>query len=348
MTCRVRAREGAHVVTQNSLGSRKVDLLRMTDWFFPEGLNHHELFAGVPGLQSVMQSFARRVAGLGKLPLEALAAKPARRRALDVGVVGAGPSGMAAALAFAKKGRSVHVFDDALEAGGVALAFGGDRGPFGTLLRAFRDEVDAGRIALSLESTIGAFYEADVLVVGEAGAEILNAATWILASGAHDGQAAFEGNDMPGVMSVRAAATLLAHGVLVGDRLAWVSDDRGSSLGAAFVERARRYGAEVLEFTTIPSEALGSSEVIGVAFTEAGERVLYDVDALVVDVAPCPSHELAVQAGARVRHEPRGYVVVANEGGAIAPGVLGVGEMVGTPLELDAILSEAERLDANA
>src|SRR5271169_765506 len=73
MTCRVAAAQGTVVKTQNTLGSREVDLLRVTDWFFPKGMNHHELFAGVPGLQGLMQSFARRVAGLGKLPVTASA-----------------------------------------------------------------------------------------------------------------------------------------------------------------------------------------------------------------------------------------------------------------------------------
>jgi sarcosine oxidase, subunit alpha len=318
----------------------------MTDWFFPDGMNHHELFAGVPGLQSVMQAFARRVAGLGKLPTSVLAPKAARRVALDVCIVGAGPSGMASALAFAKAGRRVRVIDDGIESGGVARSFGGERGPFGGLLSDFRDAVARGQIVLSLETTAGAFYGRDLLVVGDAGAEILTAATTVLAAGAHDGQAAFEGNDVPGVLSVRAAAALLAHGVLVGDRIAWVVDEVASPLGIAFAEGARSHGAKVLEFTSLPSEALGNVNVTGVAFSEAGERVLYDVDALVLDLPPCPSHELAVQVGARVRHEPRGYVVVADERGSIAEGVLGVGEMVGTALDLQAVLAEAERITA--
>src|SRR4051794_27403616 len=34
MTCMVPAEEGTAVVSQNRLGPREVDLLRMTDWFF--------------------------------------------------------------------------------------------------------------------------------------------------------------------------------------------------------------------------------------------------------------------------------------------------------------------------
>src|SRR5665213_578775 len=44
MTCRIPARAKMEIVTQNKLGTRDLDLLRLTDWFFPRGLNHHELF----------------------------------------------------------------------------------------------------------------------------------------------------------------------------------------------------------------------------------------------------------------------------------------------------------------
>ena len=63
MTCRIPAEEGLRIETQNVAGSRDTDLLRVTDWFFPEGMDHHELLAGVPGAGRVMQALARQVAG---------------------------------------------------------------------------------------------------------------------------------------------------------------------------------------------------------------------------------------------------------------------------------------------
>lgn len=117
MTCRVPAAEGMRVETQNVVGSKDVDLLRMADWFFPEGIDHHELFAGVPGVQRVMQAFARRVAGLGKLPRDAAPSRSASRRAADVLVVGAGAAGMMAAVELARRGRRVEVVDDDLRWG---------------------------------------------------------------------------------------------------------------------------------------------------------------------------------------------------------------------------------------
>ncbi len=344
MTCRAAAAEGVVVTTQNALGSRTVDVLRMTDWFFPDGMNHHELLAGVPGLQTIMQGFARRVAGLGRLPSEIARPRPARRRAVDVLVVGSGPSGMAVALELAARGRGVEVLDDALALGGAALALGAEQGPFGTLLQAFRRAVAEGRVTLGLEVTAGALYAQDLLAVGPGGAEILTAATLVLASGAHDGQAAFAGNDLPGVLSARAAASLLEHGVLVGERVAWVAPEGAGVFGRAFAEAARRHGAKVLPFAALPLEVRGTTQVEGAAFVEAGEPVIYDLDALVLDLPSAPAHELAVQAGARVRHELRGYVVVADERGGVAPGVLGVGELVGTELTPEAILAEAARV----
>src|ERR1700730_17951092 len=70
MTCRTPAAAGMCIETQNVVGSPRADLLRAADWFFPEGMNHHELLAGVPGMERILQGLARRVAGLGKLPKE--------------------------------------------------------------------------------------------------------------------------------------------------------------------------------------------------------------------------------------------------------------------------------------
>ena len=77
--CLLTAQEGMRVESQNVLGTRSVDLLRVTDWFFPQGIDHHHLFAGVPGISSVMQTIARRVAGLGVLPARARPVTPAIR-----------------------------------------------------------------------------------------------------------------------------------------------------------------------------------------------------------------------------------------------------------------------------
>lgn len=348
MTCQVPAAEGTTVVSQNRLGSREVDFLRMTDWFFPDGMNHHELFAGVPGVQSVMQAFARRVAGLGKLPLEAEPARPAVRRNADVLVIGAGPAGMAIASRLADSGRAVEIIDDQLAPGGGLGALGpDDASAFESIRESFTRSVTSGRITLRSETVAGGIYGRDVLVVGSAGAEIVEARALVLACGAHDGALPFEGNDVPGVMSARAAGWLLGRGVIVGKKVVVIESLGGGPFGASFARALTAVaGQTAVVIEGEPVSIGGSSRVKSVLVRDkAGKEHKLAADAVLVDAPRSPSYELAEQAGARLRHEPRGYVVVTDAGRA-AEGVYALGEMTGTPFDAMAIDAEAARVTA--
>lgn len=360
MTCRVPAAEGTRIETQNVIGSRDTDLLRAADWFFPEGIDHHELFAGVPGVQRVMQGFARRIAGLGRLPdatlAPSLASSGARRREVDVLVVGAGPAGMAAAIELAGRGRDVLVVDDDLAWGGSArlleaasVLAGRGSGVWGPLMESFRRSLAAG-VELARRTTAAGLYGDDVLLVSEndrereAPVRVARARTLVLAPGAHDGAVAFEGNDVPGVMSARAACRLLSHGVAPGERVAVVRVAGGSPFGAAYAAADR--GATLVEGT--PRRVSGSARVRAVVVTggrrREGEESSVSCDALLVDAPLAPAYELCAQAGANLAHEARGFVVRAGAGGRIRGGVYAFGEVVGTALEPGALAEEARRL----
>ena len=337
MTCMVAAAEGTAVVSQNRLGPRGADLLRMTDWFFPDGLNHHELFAGVPGVQNVMQAFARRVAGLGKLPTEHVAPRPATRRSADVVVVGAGPAGLGIASRLAQAGRTVEVIDDQLAFGGGLTALGApDKKPFEEMRALFTDLLDRGKICMRSQTVAGGVYGRDLLVVGPDGAEVLEAGALVLACGAHDGALAFEGNDVPGVMSARAAGVLLACGVVVGERIVIVVSPGGGPFGASFAKA--HPGATLIHGE--PVRVAGSSRAKAVVVRDAaGKEKEHTADAVLIDAPRAPAYELAEQAGAALAHEPRGFVV-RTERGRIAEGVYAVGELVGTPFDVRAMDAE--------
>lgn len=347
MTCMVAARDGMTIVSQNRLGAREADLLRMADWFFPEGMNHHELFAGVPGIQSVMQVFARRVAGLGRLPGEGAdhtLPRRAFRRSADVVVVGGGPAGMAIATRLANAKRSVEVLDDQLGLGGSTSALHGAAAEaFAPIRDSFVKLLAKRAIRARPETVAGGLFERDLLVVGPDGAEILETKTLVIASGAHDGVLAFEGNDVPGVMSARAGCVLLAHGASAGEKIVIVESPGGGPFGAI-------YAAAVPKAKLVRGEPVivkGASRPKSVVVRGLdGKDQSFPCDAVLIDAPRSPAYELAEQAGARLFHEPRGYVV-QTDAGRIADGVFAVGELAGTPLDARAMTAEADRVAAS-
>ena len=343
MTCRVPATEGMLIETQNVVGSRDVDLLRMTDWFFPEGMNHHELFAGVPGVERVMQALARRVAGLGRLPTEAGDRRPtaASRREADVLIVGTGPAGMAAAIELAARGRQVELVEDDLDWGGSLRALPGEsKRPWERLVDVFAAELRVARVGVRLRTTAAGIYEGDVLVAHEGGLEVVTARTLVLAPGAHDGVIAFEGNDVPGILSARAACRLLGHGVAPGRRVVVVVTKDGGPFGEVF---ARAYSSATV-LSGVPVRVRGSARVKSVTIeTDGGERQL-ECDALLVDAPRAPAYELCAQAGAELTSGPVGFTVRTGPGGIVSRGVFAIGEVAGTPLEPGAIAHAAKEM----
>lgn len=344
MTCRTPAKDGMEIVTQNTLGTHDIDLLRLTDWFFPRGLNHHELFAGVVGAQRIMQGFARRVAGLGKLPNEIEAPKNSERRAVDVLVIGSGASGMCTAIEFASRGRNVEVLDDALELGGSLRALAPLKKGWQEIEQNFQGLVKEKKITARARTTALAIYGDDLLAVGESGAEILNAKTLVIASGAHDGVLAFEGNDVPGVMSARAAALILSRGVLVGEKILVVRSSGGGPFGEAFAARASEI--ENVSVTSIEGEIVrvhGASCVRAVTIKQGKKEKKISCDALLVDAPRSPAYELAAQVGAKIEHRPSGFFV-ANDSGKIGQNVFAVGEVTGAAFDVDVFRKAAQQI----
>lgn len=344
MTCRVPTTDGLRVETQNVLGSRDLDLLRVTDWFFPEGMNHHELWVGVPGAQRVTQAMARRVAGLGKLPTRAFETRTASRRAVDALVVGAGPSGMAAAVELMARGRAVEIVDDDLAWGGCLQGMTGEAaGRWAPAVSAFAEALARG-VVLRLGSSVLGVYGDDALVAGAEGVEVLTTRTLVLAPGAHDGVLGFEGNDLPGVMSTRAGGRLLALGVTPGRRVVVLTEGQPSPFAVAYL----RGGPDALLVRGAPLAARGARTVSGLTVATADGTEHLSCDTILVD-APCaPAYELCVQAGAELNHQPYGFAVLTGPGGLIRKGVFAVGEAVGTPLEPSAIQEEARALAVSA
>src|ERR1051326_5046274 len=128
----------------------------------------------------------------------------------DVAVVGAGPAGMAAAVAAAEAGASVVLLDEFVRAGGQFFKRAGDA--FALAPTDLSREHAAGedlRAALAhpnirlMSSTLvwGAFADNTLMLYRDGRSQALQARALVLATGAYDRPVAFPGWTLPGGMS---------------------------------------------------------------------------------------------------------------------------------------------------
>jgi sarcosine oxidase, subunit alpha len=348
--CLEPCREGMVVETQNRMGPREFDLLRANDWFFPSGMNHHEVFIGVPGAEPFLRVFARRISGLGHLPDDPVPVVTGARRAVTVLVLGGGAAGLAAAVAFAEAGARVELVDEHTGIQAVRERHAGEELVRVDALLARVDALAAeGRVVVRARTKAVGIFSGLVLLEGAAGAEVLDAALTVLATGAHDGPAIFEGNDLPGVYSLRAARRLVAAGVAPGKRVVVVVDpsvgERVKHVAEALAAELTAANTPCVVHTGRVTKAHGSSHVKKVTLVDAQatEHVL-PADALVVEGPRSPSFELAQQAGASVVRTKSGFAVPPDAlGGRFAV----VGEITGASPDVAAFESRARELAAS-
>jgi len=334
MTCLHAVQGNERVESQNVVGSRKADLLRVTDWFFPKGIDHHHLMAGVPALGGLMQSFARKIAGLGRLPSEIEPPRDARIVEADVSIVGAGLAGLVVAERLRAAGARVVLVDDGVALGGSLLALP-EHAPRLDALR----EATRGDLTFARATAIGV-YLGDLLVARQDEALVVRAKEKVFATGAHDGVLAFPGNDVPGVFSARALCLLHAYGLEPDGKVVLAGE------GFWADELARRLGDIVHR---VAADAIVGVEGAGhLRRVRVRDAKAIKASVLAISAPPAPSFEVAAQAGAEVRFDPlRGYAIVCDERGAAGPGLWAVGECTGAEFNPDELTSAAERCAAS-
>jgi len=327
--CRVMVQGGEQVETQNVLGSRDTDVLAAADFLFPQGIDHHRLLAGIPGISNIVANFARRIAGLGRLADSAPAASPAESLDLDVLVVGGGERGLSAARAL---GRLATVVDDGHAFGGALAALDPPRA------QQLASDAERAGARLLAGSVLSLSREPDdgsgrlvALIVCARQTFVVRCRFVLLATGRHDASPAFPNNDLPGIFSARAALMAWRSQVLVGSRIALVGSGRFAD--ALVEELSGTVELVQLEPHSIV-RAIGRDRIRAVEVqTGAGQRRI-KVDALAFDGAGAPSFELAVQAGGNVDFDPAaGYFPRLDGDGKVAERVY----QAGTALTLEVV-----------
>ena len=234
--------EGLETNSQNKYPSLKFDLGAVNDaayMLFSAGFYYKTFMWPQSFWDKVYEPFIRAAAGLGVSPTEDDPDTYASRYLhTDVLVVGAGPSGLAAARAAAEAGLRVTLVDEHAEAGGTLLSepqaeINGSPA-WDWLAAELSGLKDLGVQIMTRTTAIGYYHQNMVGLcqkltdhLDDPAPEMPRERLWrvragqvVLAQGAVEKPLVFDGNDRPGVMLAGAGQTYLQrYGVRVGDTI---------------------------------------------------------------------------------------------------------------------------------
>ncbi|MFS4438375.1 sarcosine oxidase subunit alpha family protein [Paracoccaceae bacterium GXU_MW_L88] len=246
---------GLETESQNRWPSLNFDVGAVNDVlspFFPAGFYYKTFMWPKSFWDKLYEPVIRAAAGLGKAPTELDPDHYAARYLhCDVLVVGAGPSGLAAAREAAEQGADVVLVDEQSEPGGWLLSDPSaeiDGKPAWDWLAEEIAALEAlGVRVLTRTAAIG-YYHQNMIALAERLTDHLEtpgdaprermwrvrAGGVVLAQGALEKPLVFDGNDRPGVMLSGAAQSYLnRYGVAVGERIL-VATSHDSAYHAAF------------------------------------------------------------------------------------------------------------------
>jgi sarcosine oxidase subunit alpha len=271
--------EGLTAESQNRWPTLSFDVGRINDRlsaFFPAGFYYKTFMWPKGAWKALYEPMIRRAAGLGKAPVQPDPDRYAQRYAhCDVLVVGAGPAGLAAALAAAAGGSRVILCDETAECGGSLLADTRARidGQSGAewVKRSVAALAATKRVTLLTRTTAFGYFPHNFVGLIERLSDHLPAPSkgqwrerlWqvraravVLAAGAIERPLVFPGNDRPGILLAGAAQTYLnRYGVRIGTRAVIVTSCDDAYQTALDLKAA---GTTVAAIADLRAEATGA------------------------------------------------------------------------------------------
>src|SRR5258706_5465176 len=205
-------RKGMRLTAVNTFGGVKYDRARILDRLsalFPVGF-YYKAFHSPKALFPFWERIFRRITGLGELDFSVQRLRtPKRYDFCDVLVIGAGPSGLSAALACADAGAKVCIVDENARIGGSLTYQRGGGDPASALLHCLHRTGNPHPNITVQPGTLAAGYYADhwLALIDDRCMTKMRARAVIVASGVFEQPAGFHNNDLPGVMLASAAHT---------------------------------------------------------------------------------------------------------------------------------------------
>lgn len=364
--------DGMVVDAINAWPSLENDLMSVTQLgsrFTPVGF-YYKTFIRPQRLWPQYENALRNVAGLGKLDIDAPLTKGYDKEYVhgDVAVIGAGPSGLSAALSAAKAGARVILFDENPALGGHLLYSTQDQAH----LTKLRDAVEANEnISVYTDTTVMGWFE-DHWMYGVCGKRMykIRAKATVFATGAYDQPPLFDNNDLPGVMLGSAAQRLLnLYGVSIGQKVAIVTcNEDGWQLASEFQAAGVEVAAIVDHRSEVPTNSLsgnvqvfaghtitkaeGKKHVTGMRVapidsaqgTRDGIHKHIDCDAIFLCTSWAPANGLLYQAGAKIEYDEARAEFLPQ---SVPTGIFAAGRVAGTH-NVETEIAEGDLVGADA
>lgn len=227
---------------------------------------------------------------------------------MTVAVVGAGPSGMLAAILLAQRGQEVHLLDEQFAAGGHLTYdqydLPGTQGSSSGLLRELESSLRRVSVVTCLNSVAwGAFRTSsaiELLVSGDGLAESTVYERLVIATGSTDRAIQAPGCTLPGVMTARAVRILAErHGVVPGKHFAIVGGGRDAD---RLTNDIVRWGASV----EVVVKQSSLRRIVGQTHVRAIETIdgVTDVDIVAIAVGELPDIQLPGMLGLECTYDP--------------------------------------------
>jgi heterotetrameric sarcosine oxidase alpha subunit len=370
--------DGVVAQSQNRWPSLRFDFQAINSLFGPflaAGFYYKTFMGPTRRSWMVYEPFIRRAAGLGRAgEMPDPDRYEVRHEFADVAVVGAGPAGLAAAIAAAGAGARVTLIEQDFLEGGSLLSTA-DPAEAAQLAAMTERITRLDNLKVMLRTTAFGLYDGGTLGLVERrdhqhgqvrqSLVMLRARSIVFATGAIEQPLVFAGNDRPGIMLASAARTYLNRfGVLCGRRIVVVTNNDGAyrvaiDLAGAGAEvriidprrdparpvvaEADAHGIPVRTGATV-LKVLGGRRARAIVLGGSGGPEIIAADLVCVSGGWSPTVHLTSHQGVkpRYREDIAGFVP-----GTLGPGRFAAGSVSGT-YDLEGAIAEGTKAGALA